>query len=47
MPFFTQGYEGFDVNHPIDWETVAELVENGEATLPVVSKEPYLFKECA
>jgi N-acylneuraminate cytidylyltransferase len=47
MPFFTQGYEGFDVNHPIDWETVAELVKNGEATLPVVSKEPYLFKECA
>lgn len=36
MPFFTQGYEGFDVNHPYDWELAEKLVASGEAKLPKV-----------
>src|SRR5207249_527532 len=25
-PFFTQGYEGFDINHPRDWILAEELI---------------------
>lgn len=38
MPFFTEGYEGFDVNHPYDWELAERLVARGEAELPKVEK---------
>jgi CMP-N,N'-diacetyllegionaminic acid synthase len=41
LPFFTTGYEGFDVNRPHDWLVAAELVRAGEARLPVVTVEPY------
>ena len=41
MPFFTQGYEGFDVNLPYDWELAEELVRSGQASLPSVSQTPY------
>lgn len=47
MPFFTQAYEGFDVNRPADWQTVAELVQNGQATLPVIARDPYPLEEGA
>ncbi|MDO8753452.1 MAG: acylneuraminate cytidylyltransferase family protein [Anaerolineales bacterium] len=40
MPFLTQGYEGFDVNHPYDWELAEKLVASGEAILPKVDNEP-------
>ena len=36
MPFFTQGYEGFDVNRPYDWELAEKLIASGEAQLPKV-----------
>jgi CMP-N,N'-diacetyllegionaminic acid synthase len=36
IPFFTQGYEGFDVNHPYDWELAEKLVANGQAQLPKI-----------
>ena len=36
MPFFTQGYEGFDVNRPYDWELAERLIASGEAQLPKV-----------
>jgi len=45
MPFFTQGYEGFDVNQPIDWQIAEELVRNGEARLPAISQAPYSLEE--
>jgi len=45
MPFFTEGYEGFDVNHPVDWQTAEELVRNGEAALPAVPQTPYPVQE--
>ena len=45
MPFFTAGYEGFDVNHPVDWQIAEGLVKNGEAALPAVSQTPYPVQE--
>jgi len=41
MPFFTEGYEGFDVNRPYDWRLAEELVARGEARLPRVERDPY------
>jgi len=41
MPFFTQGYEGFDVNNPYDWDLAEHLVRGGMARLPVISQAPY------
>jgi len=36
MPFFTQGYEGFDVNRPHDWQLADELIRTGQARLPEI-----------
>ena len=33
MPFFTQDYEGFDVNQPLDWLLAELLLERGLAAL--------------
>ncbi len=41
MPFFTEEYEGFDVNNPYDWQLAEHLVSNGEVQLPSISKRPY------
>lgn len=41
LPFLTEGFEGFDVNHPVDWKLAEELVRAGEASLPAVNKSPY------
>jgi CMP-N-acetylneuraminic acid synthetase len=41
MPFFTKGYEGFDVNNPYDWNLAEYLVSSGDAKLPAVSKGAY------
>ena len=45
MPFFTHGYEGFDVNRPYDWRLAEELLQSGQACLPAVPQAPYLFEE--
>lgn len=45
MPFFTQDYEGFDVNQPYDWQLAEELVWSGQARLPFVSQSLYPFKD--
>lgn len=39
MPFFTEGYEGFDVNHPNDWQLAEELVHTGQAKLPEMTNK--------
>lgn len=36
MPFFTQGYEGFDLNEPRDWREAEYLIASGAAILPAV-----------
>ena len=41
MPFFTENYEGFDVNNPYDWKLAEHLVEAGNARLPAVPQDPY------
>jgi N-acylneuraminate cytidylyltransferase len=41
MPFFTQSYEGFDVNSPDDWRLAEELAASGQAALPLVPQSPY------
>ena len=41
MPFFTEGYEGFDVNNSYDWNLAEHLVENGQAQLPALPQRPY------
>ena len=41
MPFFTEEYEGFDVNNPYDWQLAEHLISNGEVQLPSISKRPY------
>ncbi len=41
MPFFTQGHEGFDVNHPADWRLAEEIIQSGQAALPEVQQPPY------
>lgn len=41
MPFFTEGYEGFDVNDAEDWWYAEHLIENGLAQLPAVQEAPY------
>jgi N-acylneuraminate cytidylyltransferase len=41
VPFLTEGYEGFDVNRPYDWELAERLVASGEVQLPVVERPPY------
>ena len=41
MPFFTHGYEGFDVNQPDDWHFAEQILLRGDATLPSVPQRPY------
>jgi CMP-N,N'-diacetyllegionaminic acid synthase len=38
MPFFTRGYEGFDVNKPYDWGLAEHMVKSSSARLPRVHK---------
>lgn len=47
LPFFTRGYEGFDLNQPLDWQMADELVRRGEASLPPVPQSPYPQEEKA
>ena len=37
-PFFTEGYEGFNVDDEDDWERARALAKSGEATLTKVEK---------
>jgi CMP-N,N'-diacetyllegionaminic acid synthase len=41
IPFLTKGLEGFDVNHPYDWQLAELLVSRGEAMLPTVEEPLY------
>src|SRR6185436_501771 len=40
-PFVTEGYEGFDINDPMDWMMAERLVSDGAAILPLVQQRPY------
>ncbi len=41
MPFLTEGYEGFDVNSPYDWQLAEALVKKNAAQLPDINQQPY------
>ena len=45
MPFFTEGLEGFDVNHPDDWHRAEEIARSGVAALPSIAQPPFQFRE--
>jgi N-acylneuraminate cytidylyltransferase len=47
MPFFTEDYEGFDVNSTYDWNLAEHLVDSGQARLPSISQSPYPLEEYA
>jgi CMP-N,N'-diacetyllegionaminic acid synthase len=40
-PFFTEGYEGFDINDPKDWWYAEYLLAQKEVHLPDVPQPPY------
>jgi CMP-N,N'-diacetyllegionaminic acid synthase len=39
-PFFTTGYEGFNVDDAEDWERAQALVASGSVTLPHIDRKP-------
>lgn len=40
-PFLTQGYEGFSIDYPEDWERAEALIASGAVSLPTIqSHEP-------
>ena len=41
MPFFTKGYEGFDLNSSYDWNIAEQLIQSGQARLPSVPQPPW------
>jgi CMP-N-acetylneuraminic acid synthetase len=45
MPFFTENFEGFDVNSNYDWNLAEHLVKTDQAKLPSIPQSPYKIKE--
>jgi N-acylneuraminate cytidylyltransferase len=41
MPFFTEAYEGFDINRAEDWSAAEALVDSRAGRLPAVDCDPY------
>lgn len=41
LPFFTEDYEGFDVNSGYDWSLAEELVRSRKAQLPPINQNRY------
>lgn len=41
VPFFTEGYEGFDLNSHYDWQIAIELINTGKAVLPTISQQAF------
>ena len=41
VPFFTEGYEGFDINDRYDWMIAERLLAEGAVSLPAVPQAPY------
>jgi len=38
IPFFTEGFEGFDINEPRDWWYAEHLIASGQGELPEVGR---------
>jgi CMP-N-acetylneuraminic acid synthetase len=41
VPFFTEGYEGFDINDQYDWIVAERILADAGAALPPVPQDPY------
>ena len=41
MPFYTQDFEGFDVNQPLDWLLAETILQHGLARLPAPGQPPF------
>lgn len=41
VPFFTDLYEGLDINYPQDWQLVEDLVAADAVALPRISQSPF------
>ena len=39
-PFLTEGHEGFSIDYDDDWLRAEQLVTSGEASLPLVDRDP-------
>ena len=45
MPFFTEGYEGVDINEPQTWHYVESQLEANQARLPTITIDPFIAEE--
>jgi N-acylneuraminate cytidylyltransferase len=41
VPFLTEGFEGFDINDPMDWLVAEQLLADGKVTLAPITQAPY------
>jgi N-acylneuraminate cytidylyltransferase len=41
VPFITEGYEGFDINDPLDWMVAERLVADGAVQLSHIRQAPF------
>lgn len=41
VPFITEGFEGFDINDPVDWMVAERLLSEGQVQLAPVPQPPY------
>ena len=44
-PFFTEDFEGIDVNNQIDWIVAETIIQNQLASLPEIKIKPYKIQE--
>ena len=44
-PFFTENYEGVDMNTGVDWLMAETIVSKKLAELPKIEKTPFLFEK--
>ena len=44
-PFFTEDFEGIDVNNQIDWLVAETIIQNQLASLPEIKIKPYKTQE--
>jgi CMP-N,N'-diacetyllegionaminic acid synthase len=45
IPFISEGFEGFDINEPVDWVLAEYYLQNRLARLPLISHAPYEINE--
>jgi N-acylneuraminate cytidylyltransferase len=41
IPWISDGYDGFDINKPEDWERTLAVIDSGRAELPAIDRPPF------